>query len=45
MTFDVSQMPQAVAAAARGSVDYAHSAKRAAAAFTPAERAAARAPR
>ena len=45
MNFDVSRMRSAVAAAARSSAAYAHSAAPAEAAFTPAERAAARAPR
>jgi Mg-chelatase subunit ChlD len=43
MTFDVARMPQAVDAAARSSVAYAKSASPAAAAFTPEERAKARA--
>jgi Mg-chelatase subunit ChlD len=43
MTFDVAQMPQAVGAAARSTKAYARMASPAAAAFTEAERAAARA--
>lgn len=45
MGFDVSQIPQAFEAARRSSARFAETASPAAAAFTPAERAAARAPR
>jgi Mg-chelatase subunit ChlD len=42
MTYDADRMPQAVGAAARSTITYARSASPAAAAFTPAERKAAR---